>query len=143
MCFLQERRYAPYSKWLGSAFRTSDAYATVGAAIARALAARTYGEREAALSEAMQELARRHNALGITEELDASVRLFHSRPFHVQGSGRFADACFERVTDEWLRSLPPIGAIDQFVDSTDVLSYPERARRQGAAIYEPDRKGRR
>jgi hypothetical protein len=33
------------------------------------------------------------------------------------------------VDDEWLRSLPLVGSIDQFVDSTDVLSFADRARR--------------
>ena len=69
----------------------------------------------------MEELAKRHNALGITEPVDPSVRLFHVRPFRVLGSSRFVDACLERVRDPWLRSLPLIGGIDQISDSTDVL----------------------
>ena len=40
---------------------------------------------------------------------------------------RFTDACMERVSDPWLRSLPLVGSIDQFADSTDVLQFPERA----------------
>jgi hypothetical protein len=48
---------------------------------------------------------------------------------------RFAAACMERVEDPWLRSLPPIGAIDQWCDSTDVLSKPA-VLRHVAAIYE-------
>jgi hypothetical protein len=52
----------------------------------------------------------------------------------VLGSARFVDACLERVEDEWLRSLPLVGAIDQFVDSTDVLSSPETARRIGLSV---------
>jgi hypothetical protein len=137
LCFLLERRYAPYSKWLGSAFRALDAYGSLRGALADALAAAEYPEREAALTRAVEEVGRRHNALGITDELDPSVRPFHSRPFRVLDSQRFADACFDRITDPWLRSLPPIGAIDQFVDSTDVLSYPPRARRT-ALMYEPE-----
>ncbi|MDQ3671180.1 MAG: hypothetical protein M3364_01900, partial [Actinomycetota bacterium] len=57
--------------------------------------------------------------------VDESVGLFHERPFRVLGSGRFVDACLERVSDPWLRSLPLTGAIDQFVDSTDVSSKPD------------------
>ena len=137
LCFLLERRYAPYSKWLGTAFRTLDAAAAVGPALEAALAASSFAAREEALTEAVEELARRHNALGITDEVEPTVRLFHGRPFRVIGSGRFVDACLERVSDPWLRSLPPIGALDQFVDSTDVSSYPQRARRT-RALYEPD-----
>ena len=84
----------------------------------------TIQAREAALVEAVEELARRHNALGLTDEVDPTVRLFHSRPFRVLGSGRFVDACLERISDPWLRALPLVGGIDQFVDSTDVLSDP-------------------
>jgi len=137
MCFLQERTHAPYSKWLGSAFRRLDAHAAIGGALEAALAADDYAAREAALTQAVEELARRHNALGFTDELDAPVRPFHSRPFRVLGSDRFADACLDRISDPWLRSLPLVGAIDQFVDSTDVLSYPLRTRRT-AAMYEAD-----
>lgn len=36
--------------------------------------------------------------------------------------GRFADACIESVADDGLRGLPRVGAIDQLVDSKDVLS---------------------
>lgn len=36
--------------------------------------------------------------------------------------GRFADAGIESVADDGLRGLPHVGAIDQLVDSKDVLS---------------------
>ena len=85
------------------------------------LAARDYEAREAALVVAVEELARRHNALGITAPVDPSVRRFHSRPFRVLGSARFVEACLDRVDDPWLRALPLIGGVDQISDSTDAL----------------------
>ena len=60
----------------------------------------------------------------MTAAVDETIGLFYSRPFRVLGSSRFVEACLERVSDPWLRSLPLIGAVDQFVDSTDVLSDP-------------------
>lgn len=102
--FLLERRYAPYSKWFGSAFAELDVHAAIGGALSAALAAGDYPARESALVDAVGELARRHNALGVTRPVDATARLFHSRPFRVLGSGRFAEVCLERVTDPWLRS---------------------------------------
>jgi uncharacterized protein DUF4037 len=124
LAFLLERRYAPYSKWLGSAFARLDAAATLGPALLEVVGADDYASREAALVVAVEELARRHNALGITEPVDASARLFHSRPFRVLGSGRFVDACLERVQDDWLRELPLTGGVDQISDSTDVAEDP-------------------
>jgi hypothetical protein len=129
LCFLVERRYAPYGKWLGSAFRRLDASEEVGPALAATLAATDWAAREEALVTAIEAVARRHNALGVTRRVEPAVRPFYSRPFRVLGSARFVEACLERVEDELLRSLPLVGAIDQFVDSTDVLSSPELARR--------------
>jgi hypothetical protein len=134
LCFLLEGRYAPYSKWLGTAFRRLDAWDEVGPALEATLMAVDFREREDAFVAAIQAVARRHNALGITLPVEPTVRLFYSRPFRVLGSGRFVDACLECVEDEWLRSLPLVGGIDQFVDSTDVLSSPETARRVGLSV---------
>jgi Domain of unknown function (DUF4037) len=131
LSFLLERRYAPYSKWLGSAFAKLDSHAEIGTALGEVLAAEDYDQREAALVTALEALAARHNALGLTSPVDATGRPFHGRPFRVLGSARFVDACLARVTDPWLKSLPPVGAIDQFADSTDVLSYPQRFRELG------------
>jgi len=129
LCFLLERRYAPYSKWVGSAFATLEAAAEVGPQLERAIAATGLRAREEALVEAVEAVARRHNALGVTEPQEPSVRLFYTRPFRVLGSRRFVDACLARVEDEWLRSLPLAGSIDQWADSTDVLSDGALARR--------------
>ena len=129
LAFLLERRYAPYSKWLGTAFRELESYEDVGPALDAALAARDHNVREAALVSAAEALARRHNALGITEPVEASARPFHSRPFRVLGSRRFVDACLARIQDPWLLSLPPVGGIDQLSDSTDVLSVPATSAR--------------
>jgi hypothetical protein len=100
----------------------------VGPPLARALAAAAYPEREESLVEAALAVARRHNAAGLTREVPANVDLFHGRPFRVLRSGRFVEACLERAQDARLTSLPPIGGIDQWADSTDVLSKPGVAR---------------
>jgi hypothetical protein len=127
LCFLLERRYAPYTKWLGSAFRRLGASTDVGPAIERVLDARGHGERERALSEAYEAVAARHNRLGLTDRVDATVRPFYNRPFLVLDATRFVEACIARVDDPVLRSLPLIGGIDQFADSTE-MATPEAAR---------------
>jgi hypothetical protein len=122
--FLFTRQYAPYSKWLGSAFAQLPDSAPLGAALRDAIAARDYPSREDALVTAYEIVAAKHNALGITAPVDPSVRTFYGRPFRVLMADRFVDACTSSLTH-----LPPVGAIDQFADSTDVLSYTEHARR--------------
>ena len=127
--FLLERCYAPYSKWLGSAFARLDCAPDVGPALEHMLAAGDFEARESAWVEAIEALARRHNELGLTTQLEPKVRDFHSRPFRVIDAGRFAIACIESVSDPWLRELPRVGGVDQLVDSTDVLSVGGVARR--------------
>ncbi len=129
LCFLLERTYAPYPKWLGSAFGRLPTAAGIGPLLTAALRAETYDVREAALVEAYESVARRHNRLGITRPEDPSVRPFHERPFRVIGGDRFTDACVEAIGDRGLKALPLVGAVDQWVDSTDVLGHAERVRR--------------
>jgi hypothetical protein len=129
-CLLIERRYAPYSKWLGSAFAKLDAASDVGPPLERAMSAADYTEREAFLVIALEAVARRFNALGITSDIEEpTVRRFYTRPFLVLMAERFVTRCLEAVQDEWLHSLPLAGGIDQFIDSTDVLEQPDAARR--------------
>jgi hypothetical protein len=134
LCFLLERRYAPYSKWFGSAFATLEAAAEIRRALECAVGAPDFPTREETLTEAVEAVARRHNALGITDEVEPTVRPFYTRPFQVLSSRRFVDACLARVGNEWLRSLPLVGAIDQWADSTDVLSDAALARRLGSRL---------
>jgi Domain of unknown function (DUF4037) len=122
LCFLLERRYAPYAKWLGSAFAQLDSAAEVAPALAAALAATGWPEREDGLVAAYEAAARRFDALGIAEPVDTAARRYYTRPFRVIGGDRLADACLARVDDPALRSLPPIGGVDQVTDSTDALS---------------------
>jgi hypothetical protein len=98
---LMRRRYPPYSKWLGSA---------------------------AGPDPGPVALAEEFNALGLVEPIDATLRPFFSRPFLVLGAGRFADALRESIRDPMFAALPPIGAIDQYVDSPPVLGDVRRCR---------------
>jgi hypothetical protein len=128
LCFLLERAYAPYSKWLGTAFARLNAAATVGPFLTAVVAADDYPRREDALVSAYEEVARRHNAARISVSEEPSARLFHDRPYRVIDAGRFAHVCVQAIDDPALRILPLVGAIDQWVDSTEVLSNAARAR---------------
>ncbi|NIK58609.1 DUF4037 domain-containing protein [Kribbella shirazensis] len=129
LALLQSRTYAPYTKWLGTAFARLGHPDGLDQALADAVAAGNFADRERALVTAYELVARRHNALGITAELDPAPRPFFDRPALILGAGRFTDACLDAVTDPQLKSYGLIGAIDQFVDSTDVLSQVPTYRR--------------
>jgi hypothetical protein len=126
LCFLIERRYAPYAKWLGTAFERLDCGPTLAPMLRQVLEATDWETREAALVPVYEHVADIFNALGVAEAQEASVRYFYDRPFRVLGSGRFVEACMAKTP---LRRLGYTGSIDQFADSTDVLSNAVLARR--------------
>ncbi|WP_427892404.1 DUF4037 domain-containing protein [Kribbella sp. GL6] len=129
LALLQSRSYAPYTKWLGTAFARLGHPDGLDRALAEAVAAGNFADRERALGTAYRLVAVRHNALGITDGLDPEPRPFFDRPALVLDAARFADACHATVSDPRLKRVGPIGSIDQFVDSTDVLSNPSAYRR--------------
>jgi hypothetical protein len=128
LCFLMERQYAPYPKWFGMAFMRLAAGPELAPILRRALRAETYQERGEALAAAYEYLAAKHNALGITEPLAATRSQFWTRPFQVIWGDRFADAIVARITDPAVRRIAErgqIGSLDQFSDSTNLVSPPE------------------
>ena len=139
LCFLMERTYAPYQKWLGTAFQRLKCAGALSPYLAGALISRTWKDREVHLAAAYEIAAGMHNALGITAEIPATVRPFFGRPFQVIALHGFADAIAARIDDESVRALAGrarIGSIDQLSDSTDLVSNAEwrgRLRR----LYEP------
>jgi Domain of unknown function (DUF4037) len=121
LCLLMSRRYPPYSKWLGSAFAALPEAAAIGPALAGALAATDAGARERGLGRACELAAARHNELGLTDPVDPRTRPYYDRPFRVLDAGRLTAALLATVTEPELRRRLPVGAIDQFADSTDAL----------------------
>ncbi|GGK81791.1 hypothetical protein GCM10012284_14800 [Mangrovihabitans endophyticus] len=129
------RTYPPYGKWLGTAFARLPDADRLATALTATLRAGTWRDREHHLVTAYETIAARHNELGLTTPVDPSVRPFHDRPFRVLHAERFAQALIRSITDPALRSLPLIGAIDQFVDNTDALSRRTHSRALTAALY--------
>ncbi len=117
---LMHRRYPPYTKWLGTAFSRVPGTAPLAASLAATLAATDWSNRERHLSRAYVTVAEAQNKLGLTEPLDPRTRRYYERPFQVLAAGRFAAALTEAISDP-LVGRPPIGAADQFIDSTDAL----------------------
>jgi len=120
LCLMMNRVYPPYSKWLGTAFAALPCAQELTPHLSGALSAQSWQERERHLSLAYEIAGRLHNDLGLTEPMDVKVRYFHDRPFRVLDAYRFTDALVSTIGDAAVRALPPVGAIDQYVDSTDL-----------------------
>jgi hypothetical protein len=137
---LQECRYAPYAKWLGSAFARLDAATTIEPVLDEILAAADFARREHALLRLYVVLAQRHNALGLTPPVAPDPGLYEVgingavRPYPVLDADRFVQACLSSIADEHLRGLPVVGSFDQLTEPTDLLRFTDWPR-QLAGIY--------
>jgi hypothetical protein len=129
LAMLLDRVYAPYQKWLGTAFARLRHTDDLPAHLRDTLNARDITRREEALAGAYTALANRHNNAGLTERIEPSIGNYFQRPARVLMADRFADSCLATVTDPDLVGLPLIGTIDQAVDSTDLLDSPDDSRR--------------
>jgi len=125
LCFLMERRYTPYTKWLGTAFAQLACAAQLAPALQAALEAPTWQQREQHLSRAYEAVAQMHNALRLTSPLETGVSPYHDRPYLTPHANRFADVLMQAIDDDTVRAIIAnvglIGGIDQWADSTDLL----------------------
>ena len=107
----------------GHRLRATSGTGGLTASLAAALSAGSWPGREQHLREAYQTVAALHNQLGLTPPLDTRTHGFYDRPYQVIDADRFTAALREAITDPQIRRLPPAGAIDQFVDSTDAAVH--------------------
>jgi hypothetical protein len=127
LCFLMERRYAPYPKWFGSGFKHLRCGPALYPVLQDILKAESWQAREAHLAQAYETIAAMHNALKLTEPLPEQTRTFFSRPFQVIGLHGFADALLKQIQEPLVKQLaerPLIGSLDLFSDSTALVCNP-------------------
>jgi hypothetical protein len=135
LCFIMEKRYAPYSKWFGTAFSQLKAASVLHPIFNEVLSATTWQEREKHLSVAYEIAAEMHNALHITPPVPTEVSRFHERPYMVIHAEEIAAAIRAAITDEQVRNIRvKIGALDQFVDCTDIAASADLSRRLSVLI---------
>lgn len=126
LCFLMERRYVPYTKWFGTGFSRLDCAQKLDPILQGAIYSRGWREREDYLVQAYVTVGEMHNQLGITPPIEVKIDLYHERPYRVLNTDDFGSAILEAIEDEKIRALPPIGGVNQFVDSTDMLEKAQR-----------------
>ena len=136
LCFLMEKRYAPYAKWFGTAFKQLSCAEQLWPILWQVQIASTWREREASLVQIYEMLAHMHNALNVTEELPETVSPFYDRPFRVIHGEVFAQALVKQITDPEVQRIAArqlIGNINQWSDNTDIEGLEHARLRQ---LYE-------
>lgn len=140
LCFLMERRYAPYPKWFGTGFAELDCAGQLTPILREVQRGETYRDREKALVQAFEHLNRMHNALVITPPITPAVSDFHGRPFMVSQGWRYAAALRQQIQDPRVKAIAErteIGNIDQYSDNTNMRES-VALRERLARLYESD-----
>jgi hypothetical protein len=125
LAFALSRRWAPYAKWRGTVFRSLPVAARLGSLLDDAAAAPRWRERENALASACEVLLEIQRDRGLPAPKSAVIPFF-GRPYRTVDQA-VPDGLLAGVADPDVARLPPaVGAIEQWADSTDVLSSPGR-----------------
>jgi hypothetical protein len=134
MGFLLDRRYAPYSKWLGSAFAKLPLSGTLSPLLERVLLAQEWQERGETLAAAYLALANRQLADGIGDKFEPIIGPYYERPFTTINADDLVEATLKGIRDPIVKALPVVGSVDQVTDLTAVLEDPGAAQRMMSAL---------
>lgn len=126
LCFMMEKRYFPYSKWFGTSFKELKCAKKLSPVLEKAVSSTSWKQRQEYLVKAYKTIASLHNSLKITKPLPVKASKYYDRPYLVIHGDVFANAIRDKIKDKEIKSIKTnIGSVDQFMDSTDALSYPD------------------
>lgn len=117
LCFLMERKYAPYSKWFGTAFQRLKCAEKMYPLILEILHTKDWQKRQKLLAHAYQKLGKIHNKLGITKPLTTELIDFFGRGYEIIDLWEYVREIEKVIENEQLRNMKyPLGSVDQFID---------------------------
>ena len=128
LCFLLERRYAPYPKWFGTAFAELNCAPELSPILRSTQLSENWRDRQRQLGEAYAVLNRLHNAMQLTTPIQPALQEFHGRGFCVSNAWRYIETLLAQIRDPEVNSIAAaslIGSIDQFSDNTDLREAPQ------------------
>jgi len=125
LCFLIEKRYAPYNKWFTFAFSKLNSSTKLLPTIKKIITSIEWLQQEKYLIEAYSLVAQLHNNLKITEPIDVKVKTFHDRPYLIINFDDFIDKIGEKIPEDSPLKKFKVGSINQITNETYVLCYLE------------------
>ena len=127
LAHLVDRRWPPYSKWLGTSLTRLPRSHVVAEPLARALTSTHWRTREDGLVEAVRTLNRLQADAGLPT-VDDPVEQFWDRAYRGIRV-EVVEALEESIDDPAIRALPRgVGSADQWSHNADVLTNPSRRR---------------
>ena len=111
LAFLYCKKYAPYSKWFGTAFSALPINNELKDAILKAVTAYDIETRENEIVRAQKLTADLHNDAGITKLVDIKITDYYDRDIKVIFTDKIADAIKEKLNGTGLEKYPYIGSL--------------------------------
>ncbi|MBM7797140.1 hypothetical protein JOE57_000061 [Microlunatus panaciterrae] len=139
LSFLIERRYAPYRKWLGTAFARLQIASNLLPKLQQVLRSQTWQEREQALTAAYSIVAEACNDLRLTDAVPLKHTRMWQRPFTVSWAD-FPTALTAQIQDPTTRAFATNWSTASGVDQVREILWTPRGRpavRQLAANWLP------
>jgi hypothetical protein len=131
--FMLSRAWPPYPKWRGTVFGRLTGCTAIAAHLVRALDARRWQDRQAALAEALSCLAYLQQEQGLPVSRSA-VEPFWDRPY-IQLERSLVPTLLESISSSDVRALPRgIGSVEQHSDNVDLLVKAEQRRALALAL---------
>jgi hypothetical protein len=118
LCFLLERRYAPYDKWFGTAFNSwLKCSEKLTPLLLSVFKERDWFRRQQFLAEIYQELGKMTNALKISKPAPTKIIDYFGRGYPAIDAWEFEARMYESIENEQLKAMKfQMGNIDQFIN---------------------------
>jgi hypothetical protein len=133
LAFALSRQWQPYPKWRGTAFHALDLAAELTGPLTAAVTAPGWRDREDGLAGACEVLLSAQRGCGLPAPASAVTR-FWDRPYRTVDEA-VQQALLADVTNPDVTRLPPVGSVEQWTSSADILASPAR-RAALRAIYQ-------
>lgn len=122
LCFLIERAYAPYSKWLGTAFSQLECAAELAPLFAGVLGANSWEARQNGLVKAYPIVIRRFNELSIVGPMKDEVANYFSRSMLTIQDESAVENLLAAIEDERVRNIGHrLGSLNQAIGASAPL----------------------
>ena len=135
LCFFLERKYAPYSKWFGTAFSRLDCFPIINEKIQLVHHASNWKERQEALCKLFQQFGFLHQSSNVPGAITTQISGYFDRPYQVINAHEFIQSLRSQIKDARIKNLPLTGSIDQLTKNHTLLCDPQDCRKLVERLY--------
>lgn len=112
ICFAIERKYAPYSKWFGTAFKQLDIYSHLNPLLMAVLDCKIWKERELLLCKTFSKINSFYFDQKMILEIEIKIQGYYGRPYQVAFVDDISDVFNGLINNNALRNLDRIGTLN-------------------------------